>query len=106
LLCGTPSLVILGCLGLCLDGFLTCLPIGGLLEGGVLWFGRWCVLTSFSVYGGKGTIGALSTWRGHWRTLYPLSFFFFFHMLYLWTTMFVSHLLISYDDFFSLLFPF
>jgi hypothetical protein len=30
---GMPSLVVLGCFGLCLDGFSACLPIGGPLEG-------------------------------------------------------------------------
>jgi hypothetical protein len=37
-------------------------------------FGRWCLFASFGAYGRKGTIGALRTWRGLWRTFYPLVF--------------------------------
>jgi hypothetical protein len=40
----------------------------------VLWSERWCLHASIGVYGRKGTIGALRTWRGLWRTFYPLVF--------------------------------
>jgi hypothetical protein len=40
----------------------------------VLWFGRWCIRVFFGVYGRKGTIGALRTWRGLWRIFYHLVF--------------------------------
>jgi hypothetical protein len=37
----------------------------------VLWCERWCLCGFFGVYGKKGIIGALRTWRGRWRTFYP-----------------------------------
>jgi hypothetical protein len=43
-LCGLLSLRVLVCLGLCLGESLTCLLVGGRLEGrGVLRFGKWCL---------------------------------------------------------------
>ena len=56
-------LVVLGCLGLCLDGFSICLLVGGPLEGrGVLQGGKWCLFSFVGSYGGKEIIGALRTW--------------------------------------------
>ena len=40
----------------------------------VLQFGRWCLLAFFGVYGRRETIGPLRTWRGPWKTYYPLVF--------------------------------
>jgi hypothetical protein len=55
--CGIFSLVVLECLGLCLDGLLTCLHVGGhLVDQGVLLFGKWRLFVSFDAYGGKETI--------------------------------------------------
>ena len=43
-----------GCPGLCLDVLLTCLIVGGSLAGqGVMQCGKWYILASFGVYGGK-----------------------------------------------------
>jgi hypothetical protein len=39
--CGILSSAVSGCLGLCLDGLLTCLHVGGhLVDQGVLLFGK------------------------------------------------------------------
>jgi len=44
----------LGCLGLCLDEYLICMLVSGLLAVlEVLLFGRWCLCTFYGVYGGK-----------------------------------------------------
>jgi hypothetical protein len=48
----------------------------------------------FFVYGGKETIGHSRTWRGPWKTYYPLVF-----TLYLWTVAYVFPMLINYNDF-------
>jgi hypothetical protein len=51
---GMLFLVTLGFLGLCLDKWLTCLPIGGLVAVlRVLLCGRWCLLASCDDNGGK-----------------------------------------------------
>jgi len=50
-LCGITFLLVLVCLGLCLEELSTCLLVGGSLEGReVLRFGRWCQSTFFSVW--------------------------------------------------------
>jgi hypothetical protein len=73
---GCYPLVILGCLGSCLDWYSICLPVCGLLEGeGVPQSGRWCAfLPFFDVYGGRETIGALWTFPSPRRTFCPLVF--------------------------------
>jgi hypothetical protein len=64
LLCGVFSFAASGCFGLCLDGLLTCLHIGGRLEGlGVMRCEKWCPLAFFGLFGGRGIIGALRIWR-------------------------------------------
>jgi hypothetical protein len=53
MLCGVLSLLVLVCLGLCLEVCLTCI-VGGRLEGrGVLRYGRWCRHAFFGVFGQK-----------------------------------------------------
>jgi hypothetical protein len=53
--------------------FVSWWSLGG---GGVPWFGRWCLLAFFGVYGGREIIGALRTLRGPWRTFYPHVFYY------------------------------
>jgi hypothetical protein len=71
LLCGILSLVVSVCLGLCLDGLLTCLHVGGhLADEGVLFFGKWNLFVSSGAFGGKETIGVLKTWKEPWKRLF------------------------------------
>jgi len=87
-LCGVLSLLILGCLGLCLGESLTCLLVGGRLEGrGVLQFGRWCRHAFFG-----------SCFEDLQRSLEDI-LTSFFHTLYLWTVAFVSPLSLSFGNF-------
>jgi hypothetical protein len=67
-LCRVLSLLVLVCLELCLGESLTCLLVGGHLEGrGVMRFGRWCRHAFFGVFGRKEIIGVSKIWRGPWR---------------------------------------
>jgi hypothetical protein len=51
---GVPFLVVLSCLGLCLEVSLIYLIVGGPLAGlGVLWCGKWCLRASSGVFGRK-----------------------------------------------------
>jgi len=96
LLCGVLSLVVSGCLGLCPDGLLTCLLVGGLLESKrVLQCGKWRLFASFGVYGGKGIIRALRIWKVSWRRFYP----HFTIRCIFWIMAYVHHLSFSFDDF-------
>jgi hypothetical protein len=62
------------CLGLCLDGLLTCLHVGGhLADQGVLLFGKWHIFVSSSAFGGKETIEVLKTWKEPWKRLFLCS---------------------------------
>jgi hypothetical protein len=50
-LCGLIFLIILVCLGLCRKELLTCLLVGGSLEGRrALRFGRRCLFASFGMF--------------------------------------------------------
>lgn len=54
LLCRILYLAVSVCLGLCLDGLLTYLHVGGhLADQGVLLFGKWHLFVSSSAFGGK-----------------------------------------------------
>jgi len=64
LLCGILSSIVSVYLGLCQDGLLTCLHVGGhLVDQGVLLFGKWHLFVSSGAFGGKETRGALKTWK-------------------------------------------
>jgi hypothetical protein len=58
LLCEILSLAVSVCLGLCLDGLLTCLHVGGHLTK---LFGKWHLFVSSGAFGGKETIEVLKT---------------------------------------------
>lgn len=85
------------CLGLCLDGLLTCLHVGShLADQGVLLFGKWPLFVSSGAFGGKETIEVLKTWKEPWKTLS-----LFYHSLYCWTSAYVQPLFISFFDLLS-----
>jgi hypothetical protein len=74
MLFGVFCLVILGCLGLCLDVLLICLTAcGPLASQRLLRCGKWCLHAYFDVYGGKGMIETLRTKRGLWGKLFLCS---------------------------------
>jgi hypothetical protein len=67
------------CLGLCLDGRLTCLHVGShLADQGVLLFGKWHLFVSSGAFGGKETIEVLKTWKEPLEETLSL----FYHFLY------------------------
>jgi hypothetical protein len=77
-LCGLIFLIVLVSLGLCREDFLTCLLVGGNLEGrGVLRFGRWCLFASFGVFGNKEILDVSRIWKGVLNGRY-FSFVFLF----------------------------
>jgi hypothetical protein len=95
-LCGVLSLLVLVCLGLCLGEFLTCLLVGGCLEGrGVLRFGIWCRHALFGVFGRKKNNRCSEDLERSLEDILAS----FFHTLYLWMVAFVSHLSLSFGDF-------
>jgi len=90
--CGILSSAVSGCLGLCLDGLLTCLHVGGhLVDQGVLLFEKWCLFVSFGAYGRKETIGVLKTWKR--------SFLCSTTLCIVGTSAYVHPLYISFSDF-------
>lgn len=71
---GVLSSVVLGCSRLCLVVLLPCLNVGGPLAGQrVQQCGRWFLVASFDVCGGKRMIEVLRTMRGCWGILYLCS---------------------------------
>jgi hypothetical protein len=94
-LCGLKFLIVLVCLGLCREELLTCLLVGGNLEGrGVLRFGRWCLFASFGVFGERN-LRCFEDFESSMEDILAS----FFHTLYLWTVTFLSPLTISFVDF-------
>jgi hypothetical protein len=62
MLCGATFLVGLVFLGSCLVVFWICVLAGVPLVGlGVMWLGKWCLFVFFGPFGGRETIGVLST---------------------------------------------
>jgi hypothetical protein len=88
--------VLVGCLGFCLNGLLTCLRVGGPLEGlRVLRCGKWCPLAFFwTIWRERNNRNFEDLERSLEDIIY-----YFFHTLYHWTAAFVSPLTFSYDDF-------
>jgi hypothetical protein len=94
MLCGVLSLLVLVCLGLCLEESLTCLLVGGRLESRrVLRFGRWCRHAFFGVFERNNMC-----FEDLERSLKDI-LASFFNTLYLWTVAFVSPLSLSFGDF-------
>jgi hypothetical protein len=72
---GMLSLVILGCPGLCLIGWLICLLVSGCVVAfGVLLYGRWCLLVLCDACGGIKMIEFPGTKKGRWKSSSLFSF--------------------------------
>jgi hypothetical protein len=87
---GMHSSIVSVCLGLCLDGLLICLLGDQQAILRVLLFGRWCLCAYCDVFGGKETIGVLRI---------ASCLLFSFNTLYLWTSAYVSPVVISFHVF-------
>jgi hypothetical protein len=93
---GMLFLVALGCPGLCLIGWLICLPTSGWVVAlGVLLYGKImpsCLMWCF--WGDRND----RTFENQERTLEELKSFFF-SSLFSWTAVFLGSLVISFNDF-------
>jgi hypothetical protein len=93
---GMHSSIVSVCLGLCLDGLPICLLGDQQAILRVLLFGRWCLCAYCNVFGGKETIGVLRI---------TSCLLFSFNTLYLWTSTYVSPVVISFHVFLAVFAP-
>jgi hypothetical protein len=90
-LCGILSLLNLVCLGLCLKTLSPYSPVGEILEGRVLRFGRWYQSTFFGVWN-EINLRCFEDFESSMEDILVS----FFHILYLWTMAFLSPLSLSF----------